>query len=70
MRQGINWRMVGRNAALTALALGLAALLPGAHAAGPVDIATGALAGTVLALLYFSASMLGSLSLRQHATNS
>lgn len=70
MRQGINWRMVGRNAALTALALGLAALLPGAPAGGPVDIATGALAGTVLALLYFSASMLGGLSLQQHATNS
>ena len=68
MRQGISWRMVGRNAVLTGLALGLAALLPGARAAGPVDVATGALAGAVLALLYFSASMLGGLSLRQNAT--
>lgn len=68
MKQRISWRMVARNAGLTALALGLAALLPGARAAAPVDVATGAMVGLVLALLYFSASMLGGLADRQNAT--
>lgn len=70
MKQRIGWRMVLRNAGLTALALGLAALLPGARAAAAADLATGALAGLVLALLYFSASFLGGLADRRHATPS
>ncbi len=62
MKQRIGWATVGRNIVLTVLALGAAMLLPGAGAAGAADIATGLVAGAVLALLYFSAEMLGGIA--------
>ena len=70
MKQRISWAMVGRNAVLTAMALATAALLPAARAAGPADVAAGAMAGTVLILLYLSASMLGGMPARQTSTPS
>lgn len=70
MKQRISWVMVGRNAALTAMALGVVALQPLARSAGPVDLVTGAMAGAALVLLYFSASMLGGLPARQNPTSS
>lgn len=68
MKQRISWAVVGRNVVLTALALGVVALLPAARPAGLVDIATGIIAGSVMLLLYFSASMLGGLAARQAQT--
>lgn len=61
MKQPISWVMVGRNAVLVAMALAVAGLLPQARAAGAADMAAGILAGTVLFLVYFSASMLAGL---------
>lgn len=65
MKQRISWAVVGRNAGLAAMALAVVGLQPGARAAGVVDIATGVIAGAVMMLLYFSASMLGGLAARQ-----
>lgn len=70
MKQRISWAMVGRNVVLTAMALGAAALLPVARSAGLADLATGVMAGLVLFLIYFSASMLGGMPARQTSTSS
>ncbi|GGF79792.1 hypothetical protein GCM10011402_35500 [Paracoccus acridae] len=70
MKQRISWAMVGRNVVLTAMALSAAALLPLARPAGAMDLAAGMMAGTVLFLLYFSASMLARLPARQTTTAS
>ena len=70
MKQRVSWVMVGRNAVLTAMALGVAALLPLSGTTGAADLATGLLAGSVLFLLYFSASMLGGFPARQPSTAS
>lgn len=70
MKQRISWAMVARNAVLAAMALGAAALLPAARPGGTADLATGMLAGSVLFLLYFSASMLGGLPARHPSTAS
>lgn len=70
MKQRISWAMVGRNIALTAMALGVVALLPTARATGLADLTTGILAGAVLILLYFSVSMLGSMVARTNSTAS
>lgn len=70
MKQRISWAMAGRNMVLTAMALGAAALPPLARPAGLADLAAGMMAGTVLFLVYFSASMLGGLPARQTSTAS
>ena len=70
MKQRISWAMVGRNVLLTAMALGAVALLHLARPAGVPDLAAGMMAGAVLFLLYFSASMLAGLPARQTTTAS
>lgn len=69
MKQHISWALVGRNIVLTGLALGILALQPGAGASGLADVFVGLMAGLVMMLLYFSASMLGGLTAQQNATS-
>lgn len=70
MKQHISWKIVLRNVVLTAMALGVAVLLPATPAGGAADLATGLMAGAVLILLYLSASMLGGMPARQSSTPS
>ena len=69
MKQHISWALVGRNIVLTGLALALVGLFPATAAGGLADIFVGLMAGLVMMLLYFSASMLGGLTAQQNATS-
>ncbi|WP_309299067.1 MauE/DoxX family redox-associated membrane protein [Methylopila jiangsuensis] len=62
LKQPLSWRLVGRNAVLALAAGGLAAALPLARPAAPVELAVGVAAAGLAMLLYFSASLLGGLS--------
>lgn len=68
LKQQVSWLMVLRNAALTAVALAVAILLPQTPAAGLAQTFVGIAAGSVAMLLYVSASMLGGLSAAQRST--
>ncbi|MDF3608025.1 methylamine dehydrogenase accessory protein MauD [Paracoccus sp. DMF-8] len=65
MKPDISWALVGRNIVLTGLALALVGLFPATAAGSLADIFVGLMAGLVMMLLYFSASMLGGLTARQ-----
>lgn len=67
LKQPVSWLLVLRNLVLTGLALAVAAGLPAAAPASPVEGATGLLAGATAMLIYLSASLLGGLSAAQTA---
>lgn len=69
MKQQISWSLVGRNVILTGLALALAGLIPTTPAGGLADLFVGLMAGTVMMLLYFSASMLGGIAAQHNANH-
>lgn len=70
MRQPLSWLLVGRNAALALAAFGLAAALPVARSAEPVEIAIGVAAAILATVLYFSASLLAGLQAGSHSRGS
>lgn len=70
MKQPVSGWLVARNLGLAALALAVAAVLPGVGEASVIDITTGLMAGATAMLIYLGASLLGGLAALQSTTPS